>query len=698
MKIKTKLWSFSLIPGLVIPMTLISYANLNQQSKREESSKQENKKEEPKVASDFSEFKTFAQDKLQKGIETLIKDTEKFLDSERKKIEEELNSDFKKNIANIDKLIYLQVLIKYLKDNGESLKTNHANNHGFNVVFPYLMANNQKYDIANIKYDGEDFEEIKVGKETNTDYSKQIKGENNKIEKKQQDQTNSISKEKLEKLINKYISDLSKELKSMLYDEKDIPVVGKDIQIKFKDNNLIEFTTPAGFDNWDKYIISKLEKKFIKFDLKQNKDFKDEEEKQEEKKEDEPIEKPDLVPGDKPDKEVNVDEQIRTLPLLFPNVSYTHTNNSVSTLVSSFNSAASDQKKKIFFFDNPINTRYEYSVASIEASGNNAIKATIKITDLVAPNKVREYSVANIKIDTSNKQKAFNKVYEKTIQANQELFSRLYLALGIDHKVNYTDLRHNNLRKSLFDMVGAGVQVINQKEYNANMHKIINDLATSYGSSNNEETINRGLKNSKYLFLTSLFSSKINEEWYFNYLTNALKGILLRFKEITRINEKIIQTNFINSKLNLDIINQYYDLINKQISRLIATSSKRVLNIFAWYDFYLKSVKEIIDNFAQLGILVDNKSISDEKILANFKKTYANVKEIINKEKQVAKNTLNYLGYGLLGIFSILLLSSIIFIAIKRKQLRALKIKKISGLVIAISLSIVIAAILMIIL
>ncbi|SYV89907.1 Uncharacterised protein, partial [Metamycoplasma alkalescens] len=57
---------------------------------------------------------------------------------------------------------------------------------------------------------------------------------------------------------------------------------------------------------------------------------------------------------------------------------------------------------------------------------------------------------------------------------------------------------------------------------------------------------------------------------------------MLRFKEITRINEKIIQTNFINSKLNLDIINQYYDLINKQISRLIATSSKRVLNIFAW--------------------------------------------------------------------------------------------------------------------
>lgn len=705
MKIKNKLLSLGLVSAIPFaPFALLS-ASYNKVSEGEgENTTPSNPSnpsnpstpEKPKLDPNFDTFANLAKEKVEKGVERVIDLTIQFLDNEKGKLLKDLDKDFKNNI---EKLIYIQVLKQHLEKNKESLKTQHTNNFGFTVVFPYVMSTNKNYHISKVDYDGEKFDDIKIGKDTKTDYSEQVKPDG-KITKGKEE-LNAITKDKLEKLIKDYFGALTKELPQMMYDAEDIPKINEHINIKFgswadKENTIngFSFTHPKDFASWEEYIVSKLHKKFVKFDLNQNKNFTLEEES--EKKEDEPINKPDLVPGDKPNKKVDTEEQIQALPSLIPNVNFVHTTKTATNLKSYFDSASAEIKAKMFFFNNAINTRYEYSVTALDNKNNTTLVATVKITDRVDTKKSRSYKI-ELSIDNSKEQEALNYVYEKIINSNKNLFGKIFTALGIDDKINYNELRNDILRDALYNLVGTGVLLTNKLSYVEEANKIITNAAFSYlKNPNDNTTLKSNIRNSDYLLLTSLFSSTINGADYFYSLSNSLKFVLLRFKEIIKLNAEIVKRNFDENGFDLNIVNHYYDLLNKQISRLIASTGSRTLNIFNWYDYYTKSVREIMDNFATLALLVDNKKLTDKKDQDNFSKAYFQADIQINNNKNNGKRALNQVGYGLLSISIIVALASIIFIAIKSKQLKSLKLSKLSILTITIVLVVLLLSVVMI--
>ncbi|ENY68741.1 Hypothetical protein, predicted transmembrane protein [Metamycoplasma auris 15026] len=686
MKLKTKLLSLGLIP--LLPLSVVSYKHITKQTIREDK-----EKEEPKNAAGFDTFNELSKKKIEEGIEKVLNQTISHFDNEKKKLEKLINDDFVKNVSEINKLIYVQSILQYLQANKSDLKTNHSNNKGFNVVFPYVLAKNKNYEVSKVKFDNEEFNSIKIGKEDGTDYKKQFNG---KAEiNKTKDEINTIKKDRLEKMIENYLGALNNDLKSMLYDEKNLPQIGKDFKLEFKNKNQFEFSNPNGFKSWDEYIIAKLNPKFIKFDLKQNENF-EVEENEKENNNNEPIAKPDLVPGDKPSETISLDEQVRSLPELRPWVSPEYVSSDTSSLKNAFDSAGQN-KNNIFFFDNPINTRYQYSVTNLEVEGSNSLKATISITDRLENKGARSY-LKKIAINTSDEQKAINLTYQKIIESNKQTFNKIYAALGLDDKINYLDIKNNNLRDSLFRMVAAGVQVTNKFEYAEATNKILASGAEAYLNSNNLTSIDKYLNKAKYLMLSSLYSSQINGEWYFSAIPYSFRDALLRFKEIIRLNKDIITKNFTDSKFDLGYINAYYEMLNKKVAKLIANSTQRVINLHVWYQSYVNEIKEIMSQLGNLALLVDNKPLSAKETKENFEKAYANVQQEIKLNSNTNKVSLKQFGYAILGISAIILLALVIFLSIKKNQIKSIKASAISIVTISLILAIAIASIIMIIL
>ncbi|AZZ65771.1 hypothetical protein DMC14_003205 [Metamycoplasma phocicerebrale] len=686
MKIKNSLLILSAIPSVALIPTVVISGSLNKNF--------ENKKQ-PDVAKDFDDFEKITKDSIKSGLEPIVDFTINYFENEKNKLIKDLEKDFK---SNLEKLIYTQNIIQFLKKNKTEILKNPSTAFGFSIVFPFVLAKNKKYNISEISYENKTYENIKVGLNVETNYEEQIKP-NGKIKKKNEE-INSIEKKRLEKLTNDYLKSLNKELPKMLFNADDIPKIGKDIKISFgswqdKENviNGMSFSVPEGYKSWEEYIIKNFHKKFVNFDLEQNKNFVLDEKQQ--NKDDDPLAKPDLVPGDKPKKKFDSEEQIQALPNLIPNISSLLTTKNADELISYFNSADEKNKSLVFFFNNPINTRYKYIVDSLEKNGQKVL-ANVKILDQVTK-KFRPYK-AELIINTSPEQKALNYVYEKIINENQKMYFKLIDALGVDEKINYELLRNDVLRDALYNLINAGVTLTNSEKYIKKSNDIISATTTNYLKNNSNYIVNSGIHESKYLLLTSLFSSSINSNDYFYYLSNSLKDVLLRFKAIIKINEKIITEKFNKSNYSLSTINSYYNLINMQISRLIASTKPRTFDIFNWYDYYVNEIKNIMTNFETLSLLVDNKPLSDAKYKPQFEKAYkiANDKIKINNKKN--NKIINKVGYVLLGLSSLLILSSIIFIIIKRNSIKKLKINKLLITSTSIILAIIICSIIMIVL
>ncbi|MGX9339979.1 MULTISPECIES: MSC_0620 family F1-like ATPase-associated subunit [unclassified Mycoplasma] len=706
MKLKNKLFSLSLISVIPLPsLALISAYNRQDETKElkqdapqkpADPNKQKPKApEKPSLALDFDTFAKFTKDNVEKNVEKIIDFTIKYLDNEKGKLLKDLDKDFK---PNLEKLIYIQVLQQYLEKNKDALKTKHMNNLGFTIVFPYVMSTNKNYIPSVVEYEGQKFDNIKVGKTKETNYEEQIKP-NGKITK-DKEQLNTITKQRLDKLIKDYFGALQKQLPNMLFDKVDIPKIGEQINIKFgtfkeKENTIngFSFTQPKDFASWEDYIVSKLHKKFVKFDLDQNKKFILDEQKN--KKEDEPIRKPPIIPGDKQQKEIDTQEQIQALPSLIPNVSSIYTSKTANNLKTFFDSSKAEEKEKIFFFDNAINTRFKYSVINLKSEGGNSLSATVRISDRVDPKKSRDY-VIKINIDTSPEQESLNYAYEEIIKENKQLFSKIFTALGIDDKINYNDLRNDTLRSVLYNMVGTGVLITNKESYVNAANDIITKAAENLlKNENNKSVIEADIKNSNYLLLTSLFSSTINGVDYFSSLANSLKAVLIQFEEIIKINKDIIKKNFAQNGFDLNLINQYYDLINKQISRLISSTGSRTINIFSWYDNYTKQVKNIIERFDILAALIDNKKPDKKEDKEKFTNSYLKAEIQIKDNNLEGKKALNQAGYAIFAISALLTIIAITFIAIKSKKLGTIKLKKLSISVIGIILFVLVLSIVM---
>ncbi len=618
---------------------------------------------EKKNDPNFDNFDKFASDEIKTLIPKVIDNAITYVKSKYDQILANKELDFKVRIQN---LLYLKNLLKYFEDNKNNIK-DHPTNYGFHLVLPYVISKNKKYNLVNVEFNGQTYQNIKAGYTDPSDYVNAIKP-NGKIEISQKDQINEFSKEIFEKTIKKYSSELIKELKSIIYDSKDVPVIDKDVELKEDSEGRYVTTLPKGFDNWNTYIASKIKTRFVEFDLKQNQEAEEKQNANEQPTQ--PPSLPPIVPGDK--NEIpgiqDLDNKIQTLPLLAPYISHKYAQQGLLNIKNQFDSLQTNEKNKIFYFNNPINTRYQYKVISFEYENAKVLKnIKIEISDKNNAALHKQYILDKI---TFNLDTNWNKLKENQINSVQKTFLKLYKALGVDEKINYDSIRNQFLQNALFNNVNAATELVslkNSESFDDLENKRINDNYLLLDNNNN--LLNKLSKYTIYSFLSSLNSIKINSNSFWLQIPQAFEAIQYQFKEVIKHNQKFILNNLsqINGKNNQLV--KLFDINSKNIDKLFALVRQRTFNLENWYSEYIDLISKIKQTFSLFSVLALNNDIkNDNKFKTEFIKSYDLVNKYIEEDTKNKNNIQVTSGISLLVISTIMLVASIILFILNGKN------------------------------
>ena len=618
---------------------------------------------EKKNDPNFDNFDKFATDEIKTLIPKVIDNAITYVKSKYDQILANKELDFKVRIQN---LLYLKNLLKYFEDNKNNIK-DHPTNYGFHLVLPYVISKNKKYNLVNVEFNGQTYQNIKAGYTDPSDYINAIKP-NGKIEISQKDQINEFSKEIFEKTIKKYSSELIKELKSIIYDSKDVPVIDKDVELKEDSDGRYVTTLPKGFDNWNTYIASKIKTRFVEFDLKQNQEA--EEKQNENTQPTQPPSLPPIVPGDK--NEIpgiqDLDNKIQTLPLLAPYISHKYVQQSLLNIKNQFDSLQTNEKNKIFYFNNPINTRYQYKVISFEYENAKVLKnIKIEISDKNNAALHKQYILDKITFNLDNN---WNKLKENQINSVQKTFLKLYKALGVDEKINYDLIRNQFLQNALFNNVNAATELVslkNSESFEDLENKRINDNYLLLDNNNN--LLNKLSKYTIYSFLSSLNSIKINSNSFWLQIPQAFEAIQYQFKEVIKHNQKFILNNLSQINGKNDQLVKLFDINTKNIDKLFALVRQRTFNLENWYSEYIDLISKIKQTFSLFSVLALNNDIkNDNKFKTEFIKSYDLVNKYIEEDTKNKNNIKVTSGISLLVISTIMLVASIILFILNGKN------------------------------
>lgn len=618
---------------------------------------------EKKNDPNFDNFDKFATDEIKTLIPKVIDNAITYVKSKYDQILSNKELDFKVRIQN---LLYLKNLLKYFEDNKNNIK-DHPTNYGFHLVLPYVISKNKKYNLVNIEFNGQTYKNIKAGYTDPSDYVNAIKP-NGKIEISQKDQINEFSKEIFEKTIKKYSSELIKELKSIIYDSKDVPVIDKDVELKEDSDGRYVTTLPKGLDNWNTYIASKIKTRFVEFDLKQNQEA--EEKQNENTQPTQPPSLPPIVPGDK--NEIpgiqDLDNKIQTLPLLAPYISHKYAQQGLLNIKNQFDSLQTNEKNKIFYFNNPINTRYQYKVISFEYENAKVLKnIKIEISDKNNAALHKQYILDKITFNLDNN---WNKLKENQINSVQKTFLKLYKALGVDEKINYDSIRNQFLQNALFNNVNAATELVslkNSESFEDLENKRINDNYSLLDNNNN--LLNKLSKYTIYSFLSSLNSIKINSNSFWLQIPQAFEAIQYQFKEVIKHNQKFILNNLSQINGKNDQLVKLFNINSKNIDKLFALVRQRTFNLENWYSEYIDLISKIKQTFSLFSVLALNNDIkNDNKFKTEFIKSYDLVNKYIEEDTKNKNNIKVTSGISLLVISTIMLVASIILFILNGKN------------------------------
>lgn len=455
-KKKILLLSFATVP-LLSPIVVSAASNNDPNNKK------------PELDPNFGEFESEAKKTISSTIEDGLKAIINYLQVQQQRLLENKELEFK---LKIQQLIYLKNLETFLTKNKEEIQKN-PNKYGIYLNTPLILGKEKNHDLQDIDYEGDLFKSIKTGKSDPLDYKKAIlpKGSVKEVAK---DQLNTVKKDKYYQFLKKYKSDFLKEVNKLFFNEKDVLNIDKDVELIRDKNGVFSTTLPKGFKSWDEYFISKFKVRITKFDLKQNQETNEAEQKEEKNPDSLPDLKP-LVDGDKTSHLTKEQEKnlIQSLPLLVPFISSNNLPSSLSQIKSQFDSLDSSKRQELFYFNNPINTRYKYSVFSFDISGNDIINLKVHISDNINPKLERTYLIEKY---TPSQDKYFNLLKETEIKSISEIFKPLYKGLGLDEKLDYNKLRNGYLRKALLAMIDSALQMsfkADKDSYSAISNKIL---------------------------------------------------------------------------------------------------------------------------------------------------------------------------------------------------------------------------------
>ncbi|BBU47807.1 hypothetical protein RNN91_01015 [Mycoplasmopsis felis] len=702
----------------------------------------------PVLSNDFPKFKDQAQEATATNLAQALKTAISYLENELNKVVSEKDQvnekdengepapyDYKKKIS---RLTYLNQLISFVKENEADINKNPLK-YGINAIFPRVISEETKLNYGEVTFNGENFQNVKLGLKDPTDYVKAVEGNGNIRKTSSQPEVNAITPNKLKEALAKYGEKLRSDLGSVFYNPEDLTLIEEDFNVTFEkinDKYVYTISNPKDFSSWNEYFISKIKPRYTAFDLSANQEIEIQEESEEQPNPDDPEKppKPPLTNPDetKPTEPVDPEEQILSLPILSPIPTYNYLNKNITDLKNVFDSSNNEGKEKIFFFDNPINTRYVYSVQSLEVK-NNQLIAVVKIQDSNQDDLHRSYSVVVKEYAGTDKSIKFQYLYEVQVKNLKNHFIKLYKAVGLDEKINYKDLRYQELINPLFAMVAKGVDFSNEeKTYIETQKNILNIYADSQdivrlseGNSNVESSINTFLA-----YVTSnLKSSRINNYGYYANLANGYESMLDRVKEsIENTDSKIkatLEKNLESLNFKTSIVNSFYNKLEIDVFKLkqLAQPSQATFNVLNWYENYISQLTTVSNNMKTLYELFNSKDLTEEinktkdsttsetpksqtepnsdentetKQLSEldiFKNAYAKMEKEVTDEVNTNNNTLKTFGYVLLALGSIGTIINALAALINLKN----KSRKVKGLYlimgIALAMVIIIAAV-----
>lgn len=643
----------------------------------------------PELDPNFGEFESEAKKTIASTIEDGLKAIINYLQVQQQRLLENKELEFK---LKIQQLIYLKNLETFLTKNKEEIQKN-PNKYGIYLNTPLILGKEKNHDLQDIDYEGDLFKSIKTGKTDPLDYKKAIlpKGSVKEVAK---DQLNTVKKDKYSQFLKKYKSDFLKEVNKLFFNEKDVLNIDKDVELIRDKNGVFSTTLPKGFKSWDEYFISKFKVRITKFDLKQNQETNEAEQKEEKNPDSLPDLKP-LVDGDKTSHLTKEQEKnlIQSLPLLVPFISSNNLPSSLNQIKSQFDSLDASKRQELFYFNNPINTRYKYSVFSFDISGNDIINLKVHISDNINPKLERTYLIEKY---TPSQDKYFNLLKETEIKSISEIFKPLYKGLGLDEKLDYNKLRNGYLRKALLAMIDSALQMsfkADKDSYSAISNKILQKywVKLQEDKTNTKKLLKEFGKTIRYTFFSYLNSLVVNNIYFWTTIAKAYNLVQLQFSEALKFNEKFIKTNLAEIKGNENVLRELF-LLNKQLNyKFTALISQRDFNQEKWYSDYLELLSGIKHNFDLLSNLASNISIkANKEEKENFNKAYLEAVNVLNKNYLEQKKIIKKLGTSFIVISLIIIITNIIIFAL----LKNLKLKKkviiINSVILAIALLILI--------
>lgn len=675
-KKKILLLSFATVP-LLSPIVVSAASNNDPNNKK------------PELDPNFGEFESEAKKTISSTIEDGLKAIINYLQVQQQRLLENKELEFK---LKIQQLIYLKNLETFLTKNKEEIQKN-PNKYGIYLNTPLILGKEKNHDLQDIDYEGDLFKSIKTGKTDPLDYKKAIlpKGSVKEVAK---DQLNTVKKDKYYQFLKKYKSDFLKEVNKLFFNEKDVLNIDKDVELIRDKNGVFSTTLPKGFKSWDEYFISKFKVRITKFDLKQNQETNEAEQKEEKNPDSLPDLKP-LVDGDKTSHLTKEQEKnlIQSLPILVPFISSNNLPSSLSQIKSQFDSLDASKRQELFYFNNPINTRYKYSVFSFDISGNDIINLKVHISDNINPKLERTYLIEKY---TPSQNKYFNLLKETEIKSISEIFKPLYKGLGLDEKLDYNKLRNGYLRKALLAMIDSALQMsfkADKDSYSAISNKILQKywVKLQEDKTNTKKLLEEFGKTIRYTFFSYLNSLVVNNIYFWTTIAKAYNLVQLQFSEALKFNEKFIKTNLAEIKGNENVLRELF-LLNKQLNyKFTALISQRDFNQEKWYSDYLELLSGIKHNFDLLSNLASNISIkANKEEKENFNKAYLEAVNVLNKNYLEQKKIIKKLGTSFIVISLIIIITNIIIFAL----LKNLKLKKkviiINSVILAIALLILI--------
>lgn len=638
----------------------------------------------PEVSKEFDSFKEKVEKKIKDTIEKVHKRANDIIDQEIAKLKklEESTEKSEEYFKNLQKKVYLNELKKHFSSKDELSKD--PSKYGFDITFPKVLGNDRKVDTAIVKFNGKTYNNIKISDNNNErDYTKVVnQGQKDGVEKNKKQQDNVITSHRFDAVLESYSQGWLSKLKDIIYKEdQDLPQFGKDIFFsEHKPNNSTSNneTTVDGYTvklkeqkSWQDYIKNKIKNRFVDFDLNQNQSFQFNTQSSNSSKPTPPnqpdINKRPLDPTEKRDP--NSVEYAEQLPRLQPILKWQYADHSKDSIQNSFN-PSKEEKDPMFFFINPINTRFKYHVTSL----NNG-KATVKIKDQVKDVE-RTYYTSDI---TYGADPRFTFILENLTKKIEAKFLQLYKALLLDEKINYVELNNDHLQTSLFGLVNLATRIVSDSKYLTDvLYNIATSKYQSLGDISSDDDyagwINRVSNQAFARLLHAISTSQLNNQnnpW--GVLTGGFKSVQEIYQELARVTDTRKQIIKKANDYNVDLshLDQIYDYLDTSILKAQTSANQigKALNILSWYDNFTNHVKDTSEHSALLKVLTDTSDIkSDEKKVQEFQQTYQKAIQKLEENNREKKKPLIIVSSLFLVISLLFIIANTLIFLIKTKR------------------------------